>query len=855
MNLNKVYRLQMRNYSKYSYYNHLLKIINISDHEKKTIEKSNFSFNNIYSLLEKNNQLIYIFFFIFYPFSKFNNLEEEKKYRKLFEHNIDFCINNVPKKIFEQIDIKYLKFIFKQNFYLAYTNLNNKRLLEKINILFSKNTKIFTDLSNYKHTFQKKNKIKIGIVCNQIFNLNKPVSRDRSKIILNLDRNIFDIHLITNLSKNRSSIPVFNKYPKIICSGKNCVNILLSQNFDILFYPEIGMDIFTFICGSHRLAPIQISTWGHSETTGMKSMDYYISSKYFNNEKDQKYFSEKLVLLNSLGTYYIPMKNTIDNVDKQKIYKLFKIDPNKNIYNSLQTPSKICSYEFLNIVKKILSNDPNGIFITLYFTTIEKNFIINNLDSYKNQVRLFRYQSRTNYQKLLTISSILLDPFPFGSLNTSLDAFIFGKIVLTMPSNKINGNFCTGFYKKMEILEPISNSSEEYINKALKFVNDNDFRKKIEKKIKEKCNVLFYEKESITEYNTLFRNIYEKNSGFKLENNNNINNSLKYTNMHKIITDKPILYRVYTTKDKNKVYVDQYNIVWLLENNVLISDGMLFGNTIYNKTNIYYTVKMLSRNNLPYPRYVPIIEINYNKKIININPKGDEIITWMIAVYNRKHIIKDTIDSLLNQTESNWKCIICDDGSTDGSYEYIKSYINDDDRFTLYEKENSGYVQTCRFMHDKVNTDVVAILDSDDVLEPKTNEILINRFRKEKCSAIYTGYYLCNNNLKIRRKIIPKMMNKDLLIKNPFEHIRSWRKNCLPCGSFPKFLIGAEDQDLAYRFEEQGIDNILIEKSPLTKIRHTNNSLMRNEKTRIEARINHYIAKMAALNRRYYKKT
>ena len=93
-------------------------------------------------------------------------------------------------------------------------------------------------------------------------------------------------------------------------------------------------------------------------------------------------------------------------------------------------------------------------------------------------------------------------------------------------------------------------------------------------------------------------------------------------------------------------------------------------------------------------------------------------------------------------------------------------------------------------------------------------------------------------------------MNKSLLIKNPFEHIRSWRTNCLPNGSFPKFLIGAEDQDLAYRFEEYGIDKILIEESPLIKIRQTNNSLMRTKKTYIEARKCHYISKIAALNRR-----
>ena len=153
-------------------------------------------------------------------------------------------------------------------------------------------------------------------------------------------------------------------------------------------------------------------------------------------------------------------------------------------------------------------------------------------------------------------------------------------------------------------------------------------------------------------------------------------------------------------------------------------------------------------------------------------------------------------------------------------------------------------------MCDKVNTDVVAIIDSDDILEPKANEILVNRYRKEKCNAIYTAYMLCDRDLKIIRTIIPEIKNNDLLIKNPFEHIRSWRKNCLPSGAFPKFLVSAEDQDLAYRFEEQGIKNILIEKTALVKFRRTDNSLMRNIKTQQEARKCHYLAKIAALNRR-----
>ena len=318
-----------------------------------------------------------------------------------------------------------------------------------------------------------------------------------------------------------------------------------------------------------------------------------------------------------------------------------------------------------------------------------------------------------------------------------------------------------------------------------------------------------------------------------------------------IINKKNKMYKQCITKNKNMVYIDEYDIVWRLYNNdYLISDGMKFGNAIFNNECIREVLINMEQVKLTYPNVIPIIENNYEKKDIDINPKGNEVITWIIAVYNRKDLLKETIDSLLNQTDPNWKCVICDDGSNDGSYEYIKSYVENDDRFDIYTKKNSGYVQTCRFMYEKVNTDVVAIIDSDDVLEPKANEILVNRYRKEKCNAIYTAYMLCDHDLKVIRTVIPQIKYNDLLIENPFEHIRSWRKNCLPSGAFPKFIVSAEDQDLVYRFEEQGIKNILIEKTALVKFRQSKNSLMRNKKTYEEARKCHYLAKIAALNRR-----
>lgn len=839
-------KISMRELNEHDYYHHILNLIGISEKDQEMLKQNKYSFFKIYDVLKQDNKLLFIYTFLLYQFPIYNNLTDEQNSRNVFESYLDFCIVNIPPEISSEMNHFYFNYLFKKNFYLSYTNLNNKKLLEKINKLYKTFTSIFSDSSKLVKPFYKKKKIKLGIVCNKILTAT-PTSRDRSNIILNLDNTIYDIYIITSIHNNDILIKSFKKIPKIICNFHNFKNVILNNQFDILFFPEIGMDLFTFICGSHRLAPIQIVTWGHSETTGMNSMDYYVSSKYFNTKDDQQYFTEKLILLDSLGTYYSPLETLVENEKKKGIYKKFKLKPNQNIYNSLQTPAKTCRFEFVKIVKNILSKDPKGIFIAMYYTNVEKDFMLKYFENYKNQIKLIKFQSKKDYQKLMKISTLLLDPFPFGSLNTTLDSFVFGKIIITMPSNKINGNFCYGFYKKMGILEPIAYSEEEYVSKVLKFANDNEYRKKIENKIIEKKHVLFHEKKSCDEYNNLFKNIYEKHSRFKIKKQNTIIDN----NMMIFINNNTKIYKVYITNNNHKVYVDEHSLVWTLNNyKHLLSDGMLFGNIVYNIKTMYSIKGFMNHTMLSNPRVIPIIENNYEKNQIDINPKGNEIITWMIAVYNRKDLVKDTIDSLLNQTDSNWKCVICDDGSTDGSYEYIKSYVEKDDRFNIYTKKNSGYVQTCRFMYDKVNTDVVAIIDSDDVLEPMANEILVKRYRKEKCNAIYTGYMLCDHDLKVIRTVIPEIINNDLLIKNPFEHIRSWRKNCLSSGAFPLYLKSAEDQDLVYRFEEQGIKNILIEKTALVKFRQSNNSLMRTENTRIESRKNHYVAKIAALNRR-----
>ena len=70
----------------------------------------------------------------------------------------------------------------------------------------------------------------------------------------------------------------------------------MREKLDILFYPEIGLSLELYYLSFIKLAKYQITSWGHPETTGNPSIDYFLTSKLIEANESQKNFSEKLIL-------------------------------------------------------------------------------------------------------------------------------------------------------------------------------------------------------------------------------------------------------------------------------------------------------------------------------------------------------------------------------------------------------------------------------------------------------------------------------------------------------------------------------------------------------------------------------
>ena len=105
------------------------------------------------------------------------------------------------------------------------------------------------------------------------------------------------------------------------------------------------------------------------------------------------------------------------------------------------------------------------------------------------------------------------------------------------------------------------------------------------------------------------------------------------------------------------------------------------------------------------------------------------LISIITASYNYEQYIAAAIESVLNQTYTNWELIIIDDGSKDNSVNIIKEYCMHEERIKLFQHENGenkGLAETLKLGIQKSQSEWVAFLEADDTITPDYLEKKLN---------------------------------------------------------------------------------------------------------------------------------
>ncbi|AEE20075.1 glycosyltransferase involved in cell wall biosynthesis [Dokdonia sp. Hel_I_63] len=123
----------------------------------------------------------------------------------------------------------------------------------------------------------------------------------------------------------------------------------------------------------------------------------------------------------------------------------------------------------------------------------------------------------------------------------------------------------------------------------------------------------------------------------------------------------------------------------------------------------------------------------------------------VVPLYNKEKAIAQTIESIINQTFTDYEVIIVNDGSTDSSMDVVDRYS--EHKFAIFSKKNEGVSTARNYAVSKAQGTYIAFLDADDLWEPDHLKELDNLTSKFPDAALYCAAYQKQYSLSFTRTI------------------------------------------------------------------------------------------------------
>jgi glycosyltransferase involved in cell wall biosynthesis len=211
-----------------------------------------------------------------------------------------------------------------------------------------------------------------------------------------------------------------------------------------------------------------------------------------------------------------------------------------------------------------------------------------------------------------------------------------------------------------------------------------------------------------------------------------------------------------------------------------------------------------------------------------------ELISAIIPTYNRAHLIKDSISSLLNQTYKNLQIIVVDDGSTDNTQEVARQF--NDSRIEYYKIEHSGVSKASNYALAKAQSNIIVRLDSDDYCDPHRIQTQYSFYKQNegRYGVIGSNFYVVDINKNSMLKAVYPEKHKKIYNQLPRKCCLSaptvlYRKDIvLEVGGYNQNKKAAEDWELYLRLLDK-TKFYNIQKFLVSLRKHDNNLSSPNE--------------------------
>lgn len=286
---------------------------------------------------------------------------------------------------------------------------------------------------------------------------------------------------------------------------------IAALELDILFYQDIGMEPHSYFLAFARLAPVQCVSFGHPDTTGIPSMDAWISSRSFEPDDAQDHYSERLLCLDGVGTlaYYDRPRLADADALPRAAFDLPDGVP------LLACPQSLFKFhpEMDDLLAAILARLPGARLLLVtgdvpeWRPQLMARWAARG-DGIDHAAQFFPPLEHASYLSLIRLADVMLDPLHFNGMNSSLEALAMGTPVVTLPAALQRGRHTQSMYRRMGWTELVARDAAHYVDLAVRLAREPAFRAHAQREILARCDVLFHEQAVVDGFAAALRTLH-----------------------------------------------------------------------------------------------------------------------------------------------------------------------------------------------------------------------------------------------------------------------------------------------------------------------------------------------------------
>jgi protein O-GlcNAc transferase len=258
----------------------------------------------------------------------------------------------------------------------------------------------------------------------------------------------------------------------------------------VLLYPEIGMEGMSLELAAQRLAPVQCNSWGHPITSGLPTLDYYLSGDLMEPPDGQHHYTEQLIRLPNLFVYYEPIETKAVVIERSGIglredtvafwcgQSLYKYLPQyDDIYPRIVRECGDCQFAFVEHVRESEITE-------LFRARLDRAFKAFGLSADRHCVFLPRL-SQDQFIAAVGRCDIFLDSVGWSGANSTLESLANNLPIVTMWGRLMRGRHSAAILQQMGITDTIADSVDGFVSVAARLARDLEWRRLMSGRIAE----------------------------------------------------------------------------------------------------------------------------------------------------------------------------------------------------------------------------------------------------------------------------------------------------------------------------------------------------------------------------------